>query len=170
MKSLFLISVFVSLFFIASFFGTGYGQEEENSTDHVSKFFAIQHAQSGSISEINETAYSLELNDVSDKTILFSDRPDRIVMSISTLDFIGNWSIGEDSFAIDPPNAVLIVDEIEGQQQDVAIVELFTPIYDSDKKALKYEAIPDNATSIDLQSEFRQMTIVIDGHGGAEPN
>jgi len=44
-----------------------------------------------SISEINETAYSLELNDVSDKTILFSDRPDRIVKTTSTLDFIGNW-------------------------------------------------------------------------------
>ena len=136
-----------------------YGQEE-NVTDHLPKFFAIQHAQSGSLSEINETAYSLELNDVSDRTILFSDRPDRIVMSISTLDFIGNWSIGEDSFEIDPPNAVLIVDEIEGQQQDVAIVELFIPIYDSDKKSLKYEAIPDNATSMELQSEFGQMTIV----------
>ena len=56
-----------------------YGQE--NETDHVPKFFAIQHAQSGSITEINTTAYSLELNDVSDKTILFSDRPDRIVKS-----------------------------------------------------------------------------------------
>ena len=63
MNSQFLISVFVSLFFSSSFVGLGYGQEE-NTTDHVPKFFAIQHAQSGSIYEINETAYSLELNDV----------------------------------------------------------------------------------------------------------
>ncbi|MGD1834718.1 MAG: hypothetical protein ACPKQO_03260, partial [Nitrososphaeraceae archaeon] len=114
---------------------------QENTTDYVPKFFAIQHANSGKISEINETTYSLELNDLSDKTILFSDRPDVIVKSISTTDFIGNWSIGEDSFAVNAPNAVLVVDKQEGEQ-DVAIVELFNPIYDSDKKALKYETIP----------------------------
>ena len=86
------------------------------TTDHVPKFFAIQHANSGSLSAINETSYLLELNDVSDKTILFSDRPDRIVKSISTSDFIGNWSTGEDSFAIDAPNSVLVVDEQVGTE------------------------------------------------------
>ena len=136
-----------------------YGQE--NETDHVSKFLPIQHAVSGSISEINETAYSLELNDVSDKTILFSDRPDRIVKSVSTSDFMGNWSTGEDSFAIDASNSVLIIDEQEGKQ-DVAIIELFNLIYDSKKKALKYEVIIDNTTSIDLPSEFGQITLIID--------
>ena len=160
-KKIFLMSIFVSSFFVSSFFGLAYGQEEGNTTEHVPKFFAIQHAQSGSLSEINETAYSLELNDVSDKTILFSDRPDRIVKSISTVDFIGNWSSGVDSFAVDAPNAVLVVDEQEGKQ-DVAIVELFTPIYDVDKKALQYDVTPDNATSIELPSEFGQTMIVID--------
>ena len=101
------------------------------------------------------------MNDVSYKTILFSDRPDRIVKPVSTTDFIGDWSTGEDSFAVNPPNAVLVVDEQEGKQ-DVAIVELFTPIYDSDKMTLKYEVTPDNATSIDLPEEFGQTTIVID--------
>ncbi|MGD1836000.1 MAG: hypothetical protein ACPKQO_09800 [Nitrososphaeraceae archaeon] len=67
-----------------------YAQEENTNTLKQPKFFAIQHAQSGSISEINETAYYLELNDVSDKTILFSDRPDRIVKSVSTAGFIDN--------------------------------------------------------------------------------
>ena len=93
--------------------------------------------------------YSLELNDVSDKTILFSDRPDRIVKSTSTSEFIGNWIIGKDSFKVDAHNAVLIVEEQEGQQ-DVAIVELFNPVYDSDQKILKYEITPDNRTSMDL--------------------
>ena len=161
MKSLFLIGVFVSLFFVSSV-GLGYGQEENATAKHVPKFFAIQHAQSGSLSEINETAYSLELNDVSDKTILFADRPDRIVFSVSTSDFIGNWSTGEDSFVVDAPNAVIVVDEQDGEQQDVAIVELFTPIYDSDKKALKYDVTPNNATFVNLPSEFGQTTLVID--------
>ena len=134
---------------------------EENTTEHVPKFFAIQHAQSGSISKINETAYSLELNDVSDKTILFSDRPDRIVKSVSTVNFIGNWSTGEDSFAVDAPNAVLVVDEHEGIQE-IAIIELFNPVYDQEKKELKYEVTPDNTTSIELPSEFGQSTLVTD--------
>ena len=140
-----------------------YGQEE-NTTDHVPKFFAIQHAQSGSISEINETAYSLELIDVSDNTILFSDRPDRIVTTVSTSDFIGNWSVGDDSFAINAPNAVLVVDEQEGMQE-IAIIELFNPTYDSDKKILKYDVTPDNATSIELPSEFEESTLVMDPAG-----
>ncbi|MGD1834280.1 MAG: hypothetical protein ACPKQO_00980 [Nitrososphaeraceae archaeon] len=138
-----------------------YAQEEENVTDHVPKFFAIQHAQSGSISEINVTAYSLELNNISDKTILFSDRLDRIIKSISTSNFVGNWSVGEDSFSVNPPNAVLVVDEQEGKQ-DVTIVELFNPIYDIDERTLKYEVTPDNATSVDLPSEFGPTSLIID--------
>ncbi|MFB5600600.1 MAG: hypothetical protein ACE5SW_10270 [Nitrososphaeraceae archaeon] len=146
-----------------SMFNLVYAQEKGNVTDSEEpmKFFAIQHAQSGSISETNSTAYTLELNDVSDKTILFSDRPERIVTSIITSDFIGNWSSGNNNFVEDVPNAVLVVDGIEGQQ-DTTIVELFNPIYDLDKNSLKYKVTPDNSTSIELPGEFGQTTIVID--------
>ena len=108
-----LILLSTSLVLVVVTSSTIYAQE--NSTEHVPNFFGIQHAQSGSISEINATTYSLDLDDVSDKTILFSDRPDRIVKSISTSYFIGNWSTGEDSFAKDIPNAVLVVDERKRQ-------------------------------------------------------
>ena len=60
-----------------------------------------------------------------------------------------------------PPIAVLVVDKQEGKQ-DNTIVELFNPIYDSNKKILKYEVTPYNATSIELPCEFGQTTIVID--------
>lgn len=107
---------------------------QENTTDSENpKFFAIQHANSGSISEINKTftlaftnesnkiifasdisrTFTLELNNISNKTIISSNRPDRIVSSVRTLDFIGNWSTGKDSFTADPPNALLIVDKLE---------------------------------------------------------
>ena len=152
----------LSVIFVVTSLDVVYGQENQTAIENP-KFLAIQHAQSGSISEINETAYSLELNDVSEKTILFSDRPDRIVTSASTSDFIGNWSTGKDSFAVDAPNAVLVVDQIE-EQQDVSIVELFTPIYDVDKKALKYNITPLNTTLIDLPGEFGQSVLIIDPH------
>jgi len=173
-----LILVVVS---VSSLTSIGYSQENTADSKEPIKFFAIQHALSGSISEINNTftlsltngsnntgltsdtskIFSLELNNVSDKTILFSDRPDRIVKITSTSDFIGNWSTGVDSFAVDAPNAVLVVDEIEGQQ-DTVIVEFFNPVYDIDKKTLKYDITPDNTTSTELPSEFGQTTLIID--------
>ncbi|MDP9490253.1 MAG: hypothetical protein M3P28_08680 [Thermoproteota archaeon] len=90
---------------------------------------------------------------------MFSDRPDRIVTSISTDNYIGNWSSGLDSFATNAPNAVLVVDEKEGQK--TAIIELFNPVYDENKKTLKYEISVEN-TPIDLVDEFGRSTLVID--------
>ena len=101
------------------------------------------------------------LNDVSDKTILFSDRPDRVVTSVSTSDFIVNCTAGEDSFAIDQPNAVLVIDEQEGIQDEI-IMELFDPIYGSDSRILKYNFVLLNTTtSMDLFN-FGTSTLLID--------
>jgi len=160
--SIALVSTLSILVAITLFTMSVYAQEDGNltSTDKP-KFFAIQHAQSGSISEINDTAYTLELNNISDKTILFSDRPDRIVKSISTSDFIENWSVGEDSFAVDAPNVVLVVDEQEGTQ-DIVIIELFNPVYNGNKKTLKFDITLDNNESIELPSEFESTTLVMD--------
>src|SRR5690606_27904010 len=82
---------------------------EENMTLSEASFQFIQSSQSGSLTQINDTTYSLELNQVADKTISYSDRPCRIIETIDTSKFVGNWPNGENSFAIDPPNAVLIV-------------------------------------------------------------
>jgi hypothetical protein len=129
-------------------------------------FLFIQGAQSGSLSEVNATTSTLELSDVSDKTIMFSDRPNRIVASIDTADFIGNWSTGPNSFAADPPNVALVVDDDEVEQrQDLAVIELFNPVYDSEANTLKYDIIAENATSIGLPREFEQSTLVIDDDG-----
>ena len=128
-------------------------------------FLFIQGAESGSVSEVNATTSTLELNDVSDKTILFSDRPDRIVASIDTADFIGNWSTGPNSFAVDPPNVALVVDDDAAEQRQ-ELIELFNPEYDSEANTLRYDIVAENGTSIGgLPSEFGQSTLVID-HGG----
>lgn len=148
------------LFALSSLTSEVHAQEGNVTAMAEPKFLTIQHAQSGSISKINDTAYSLELDNVSKKSILFSDRPDRIVTSVSTADFIGNWTAGADSFVEDAPNAVLVVDDLEGQ--DTAVLELFNPIYDIDKRILKYEVTPDNATSINLPKEFGRLTLVVD--------
>ncbi|HEX5977457.1 MAG TPA: hypothetical protein VFY68_09280 [Nitrososphaeraceae archaeon] len=105
---------------------------------------------------------------MTDKTILFSDRPDRIVGSANTTDFISNWSIGENNFAVDPPSAVLIIDDEVEQRQDLGVIELFDPEYDPEANTLKYYITAVNATtttSINLPGEFGQSTLVIDDDG-----
>ncbi len=134
---------------------------ENNNMTEVKLLF-IQGAESGSISEVNATTKTLQLNDVSDKTILFSDRPDRIVSATNTTDFIGNWSMGTNSFDIDPPNAVLVLDD-EQQKQELAVIELYNPEYDPEASTLKFDITAENATSsIDLPLKFGQSTLVID--------
>jgi hypothetical protein len=61
-----------------------------------------------------QTAHGVEsikgrivLRSVTPSTIYFSDRPQRVVGHLETAEFVGFWDEGEDSFADDPPNAVL---------------------------------------------------------------
>lgn len=44
---------------------------------------------------------------------------------------------------------------VESEKQDTTIIESFKPIYDEDKKTLKYKITPDNSTSIDFLSSDR---------------
>jgi hypothetical protein len=125
----------------------------------------IQGAESGSVSEVNATTSTLQLGNVSDKTILFSDRPNRIVESIDTADFICNWSTGPNSFAADPPNVALVVDDAAEQRHDLAVIDLFNPVYDSEANTLRFDIVSENGTSIGgLPGEFGQSTLVIDDH------
>ena len=50
---------------------------------------------------------ALTLTGVSPSTLYFSDRPERVVGHMTNQQFVEGWSLGENSFASDPPNAVL---------------------------------------------------------------
>ena len=50
---------------------------------------------------------TLTLTGVSPSTLYFSDRPERVVGHMTTRQFVDEWSSGDNSFASDPPNAVL---------------------------------------------------------------
>ena len=69
---------------------------------------------------------------------------------------------GANSFAVDPPNAALVVDDDVEQRRDLAVIELYNPEYDPEAKTLNYDMVTENRTSIDLPSEFEQSTLVID--------
>jgi len=50
---------------------------------------------------------TLTLKGITPSTLYFSDRPQRIVGHMSISDFVELWGEGDNSFATDPPNAVL---------------------------------------------------------------
>jgi hypothetical protein len=157
------VTIAASVIFVATAFQNAMAtaQTADGNTTAV-EFLSIQNARSGSISQINETAYTLELNNVANGIIQFSDRPERIVESISTTDFIGSWTAGPNSFESDVPNDALIVEDTKTGNLETAIIESFNPMYDANTNTLTYTIMTDNATSIDLPSEFGQTVLVID--------
>ena len=50
---------------------------------------------------------AITLHGVSPSTLYFADRPQREVGHISSRQFVANWGEGDNSFAMNPPNAVL---------------------------------------------------------------
>ena len=65
----------------------------------------------------------LTLDRMTPATLYFSDRPHREVGHIKTEDFVGIWDKGENSFAADPPNAVLaFLESGDGEPEDAVVV------------------------------------------------
>ena len=68
-----------------------------------------------------EDGARIRLEGISPTTLFFSDRPDRVTGHVLTSDFVAQWGDGDDSFAADPPNAVLSIFE-DAQVNDVVVV------------------------------------------------
>ena len=184
--NLFLLSILVLLYLpiaISAYPIENQTQIEGEKVIDPKIFFAIQHAQSGSISEINMTfilklnvesnktllssdtskTFDLQLNNISDKTIILSDIPYRTVKTINTENFIGNWSIGQGSFEFThQPNAFLIIDDKQKEDQGTFILELSNPHYDKNQKLVKYNIkLEKDITLNQLPNKFNKTTLII---------
>jgi hypothetical protein len=81
------------------------------------------------------------------QTIYFSDRPQRLVGTLPTEEFLAKLGF----FPENPPNAALIVEQEDGDSV-FAVVELFNPAYDTEQANLTYDVkVLDEWTSIDMQ-------------------
>jgi hypothetical protein len=69
----------------------------------------------------------LALVGVAPSTLYFSDRPKRIVGHMTNEQFIEQWDDGDDSFASDPPNAVLSFFAPDSDVPGEAVVVLSEP-------------------------------------------
>lgn len=100
------------------------------------EFLFVQTYQSGTIASVAEAdgRYTLTLNQGTGQTTYFSDRPERIVGSGATPQFLEGLGFSADN----PPNAALVIETSPGES-DVAVVELFNPIYDPVSHGVTYE-------------------------------
>ncbi len=76
------------------------------------------------------------LNGLSPSTLYFADRPQREVGHMSSRQFVANWGEGDNSFAQNPPNAVLSFAEPGDRVPEDAVVVIQDPHLDGD--ALSY--------------------------------
>jgi hypothetical protein len=113
-----------------------------------------EFVQSGGSGSFDGTI--LTLQDASPSTIGFTERPDRIVRAVPTQRFVDElWASGSDSFAQDPPNAVLVVEQ-DGTLSD-AVIEISKAHYDG--TTISYEA---RVLSGHVPASFDAAHMVID--------
>jgi hypothetical protein len=97
----------------------------------------------------------LTLTDVGGTTLLFSDRPDRVTAHVPTTEFVAGWGDGEDSFASNPPNAVLSTFDAD-EVNDVVVVLSEPELVGSD---LSYQV---SITDGELASKSAESSLFID--------
>ena len=70
---------------------------------------------------------SVTFHGLSHSTLFFSDRPQRVVGHVHTREFVEQWDEGENSFAEDPPNAVVSFLEKGDAPPEEVTIELRDP-------------------------------------------
>jgi hypothetical protein len=83
-------------------------------------YLFVQSATSGSIAD-----GVLTMGGISDGTICFSDRPERLAGHLTTEEFVAGWGLGDDSFAGNNPNATLSI--LTGPEPQEIVVVLSDP-------------------------------------------
>jgi hypothetical protein len=74
-----------------------------------------------------EGGKAITLQGLSPSTIYFADRPKREVGHMSTQRFVELWGEGDNSFELDPPNAVLSFTEPEDRTPEEVVVTIRNP-------------------------------------------
>jgi hypothetical protein len=120
-------------------------QEENDMSDEANAMEQIAEAaeiEALFVQSAEGMAYEngrLTLNGVAPTTLLFSDRPQRVTGHVPTEEFLDSWGEGDDSFAADPPNAVLSTFS-EVEVNDVVVV-LQDPALDGDRFSYQVEIL-----------------------------
>ena len=91
-------------------------ENTEPNSENIEAMF-VQCAKGMTSSDGTVTFHGL-----ADSTLFFSDRPQRVVGHLTSRKFVNEWGEGEDSFAEDPPNAVVsFLEEGDAVPEEVTI-------------------------------------------------
>jgi hypothetical protein len=98
-------------------------------------FMFVQTAQSGTLVPVAgaDNLYTLTLRGTSPQTVAFSGTPERVVVQAPMQEFL-------DGMCFRPkngPNAALEILDAD-ESEDLAVVELFDPVYDASSQTLRY--------------------------------
>lgn len=146
MKSLFLVTLLV----FSTAFATA-AQLNNSSDRDVTWLFAVNASKGATNGEI------LTLK-ISPHVIYFSDRPHRLAGNISAADLVDLWNRkGPNSFAEDPPNAVITLFEHAGA--DSAVIKISDPKLLGKKLSFKVDVIEG-----ELPEKFKHASLFIDGY------
>lgn len=84
---------------------------------------------------------TITLNGLSPSTLYFADRPQREVGHMSTKLFVDLWGDGENSLAVDPPNAVLSFADPEDRPPQDVVVTIRDPKMDGDSLSYQVDVL-----------------------------
>ena len=100
------------------------------------QFLFVQSYESGTIvpKEGEAGSWTLTLEQGLGQTVFFSDRPERIAGVSDTDAFLKGLGFSDDN----PPNAALLFTNDKGEE-DVSVIELFNPRYDTNTQTATYD-------------------------------
>ncbi len=84
---------------------------------------------------------SVTFHGLAHATLFFADRPQRVVGHLSSRKFVDQWDEGEDSFAEDPPNAVVSFLEDGDSVPEEVTMTISDPSLDGDSLTYKVEVL-----------------------------
>jgi len=134
---------------------------DKEDAESVSYLF-VQEAEGGTLVEEEGGDYTLTLQDVSESTVVFSDRPVRDAFTMTTAEFVESFSV---DFAGDPPNASLSFELATGGAPSVAVFTIDHPIYNEGAGTLSYRVKDiglSREDSANLPASFGPASLFID--------
>ena len=113
-----------------------------------------------SATRFSSEADTVTLHGVAESTVYFADRPRREIGHIPSHRFVELWGAGVESFAVDPPSAVVSFLDDEGGGTSDAVVVLHEPTLRGDDLTYRVEVLEG-----ELPAESGPCSLFIDVFG-----
>ena len=137
-------------------------QASSTSKPALISFLFVVSSDKAKVTMPSQTTYKLTiLRSDLNQVLVFSDRPERIVHTITAKELQANWKVASNSFKVDPPNAVLssyetkpvivILQSMQVNKNDIS----FTFTTDHPMTARHMKKVTLTIDEIDLQSSSR---------------